>query len=104
MGFSQTNNDSYILGQQLNNDDTPIDATGIEKENVVHLVLGLHGGAKTPSRQSPRRICQSPYFLCGVPKIRQGEVVADLKKRIHRRWEFKKRFGYNKIKEFGLAL
>ena len=94
------------LGQQLNNDDTPIVATGIENESVVHIVLRLRGGAKTPSRQRPRhmkRICRSPYFLRGVLKIRQGEVVADLKKRIYRRWEFKKRFGNFDLEEFGLA-
>jgi hypothetical protein len=31
-------------------------------------------------------------------------VVADLKNRIYRRWEFKKRFGHFDIEEFGLAL
>jgi hypothetical protein len=31
-------------------------------------------------------------------------VVGDLKKRIYRCWEFKKRFGHFEIEEFGLAL
>jgi hypothetical protein len=44
------------LGQQLNNDDIPIVATGIENESIVHIVLRLHGGAKTPSRQRPRHM------------------------------------------------
>jgi hypothetical protein len=68
------------LGQQLNNDDTPIATTGIENESVVYWVLQMRAHANTPRRQSPRRICQSPYFLCGVLKIRQDEVVVDLKK------------------------
>jgi hypothetical protein len=91
----------------LNNDDIPIVATGIENESIVYIVLRLRGGAKTPSRQRTRhmkRICQSPYFLRGVLKIRQGEVIADLKKRIYRCWEFKKWFGHFDIEEFGLAL